>query len=218
MKIIPKNKSYLIRRSRYLAKRVLLVLVLILLLLLVTHLRLVVSTIQFFYKMGQLPPWPNMISEDAVETYPLNEEKQIARLLLEQTEQDRRRMIAVYQVYIEILSWKPGPGSESSSASKLFVLLRLLFDVPEEYPRDEARFFGGWIILRVHEDEILTMDAPTREDGNMMVNLLWPLTYENEQLVLQGTIFAYRGFPYDGMGEYDYFASHFLLRSVDELK
>ena len=62
------------------------------------------------------------------------------------------------------------------------------------------------------------MDASTREDGNMIVNLLWPLVYEDEQLVLQGTIFAYRGFPYDGMGEYDYFASHFLLRSVDELK
>jgi hypothetical protein len=72
--------------------------------------------------------------------------------------------------------------------------------------------------LLVREDGSLTMGAPTQVYGSMTVDLLWPLGYQDGQLILKSAYFAYSGFPYDGIGEYDYFASHFPLRSVDDLK
>ena len=211
-----KNKEHPVRRLCHLGKRVLLALGLILLLLLCLHLRLILSTIKFFQMMERVPSWTEVTNANTMETYPLDEMKQVACWLLEQPDQNRRRIIAAYQIYIEICSWKAGAFDDLPPASKIFVLLRLLFDVPEEYPRDEARFFGGWIILRVREDGDWTMDDPPTREGT--VNMLWPLGYEDGRLVLKGTIFAYRGFPYDGLWEYDYFASRFPLRAADELK
>lgn len=218
MKIIFKPKDRSTRRSRHLAKIVLFVLCLICLLLLIVQWRLVSSTVAFLYKMGRLPPlWSEGSNENMVETYPLNDAKQIAVLLLEQSGQDRRRIIVMYQMYIEVCSWKAN-ASALPSASKLHVLLRLLYDVPEDYPQDQAKFFGGWMSLLVREDGSLTMGVPTHAYGSGTVDLLWPLGYQDGQLVLKNNYFAYSGFPYDGIGEYDYFTSRFALRSVDDLE
>ena len=218
MKIISKLENCSTHRSYRLAKIVLFILCLTCLLLLIVQWRLVVSTVVFFYKMGQLPPpWSEGRNKNTAETYPLNDAKQIAVFLLEQSERDRRRIIAMYQNYIEVCSWKAGV-SALPPASKLYILLRLLYDVPEDYPQDQAKFFGGWMSLLVREDGSLTMGVPTHAYGSETVDLLWPLGYQNGQLILKSNFFAYSGFPYDGIGEYDYFTSRFTLRSVDDLE
>lgn len=201
-----KNKERLVRRLCHLGKRVLLALGLILLLLLCLHLRLILSTIKFFHMMERIPSWTEVTNANTIETYPLDDMKQVACWLLEQPDRSRRRIIAAYQMYIEICSWKAGAFDDLPPASKIFVLLRLLFDVPEDYPRDAARFFGSWRGSLAHEDRSATVD------------LLWPLGYQDHQLVLKGTYFTYFGFPYDGLSEYDYFAVRFPFRSTDDLE
>jgi len=161
MKIISQLKSCSTHRSYRLSKIVLFVLCLACLLLLVVQWRLVVPTVVFFYQMKQLPPlWTEGGNDNIVETYPLDDAKQIAVFLLEQSEEDRRRMIAMYQNCIKVRSWEAG-ASALPTASKLYILLRLLYDVPERYPRDQAKFFGGWKSLLVREDGSLTMGVPT---------------------------------------------------------
>ena len=202
MKIICMNKEHIGRRLRFLGRIVLLALGLLLLIFVCIHMQFLSSMTRFLYMMGKIPAWTT-VDSDTVETYPLDDMEQIACLLLKQSERDRRCMIAVYNAYARIRA------DHISHSSKLYLLLRLLFDVPEEYPADAARFFGGWVGL---EDPRRTL--PESET----VNLLWPLGYQDQQLVLKGTFWLYFGLPYNGLGEYDYFVSRFLLRSVDDLE
>ncbi len=210
-----KGKGGVIRRSRYLIRSILPILALLLLLFLIARGRLVVSTVEFFYQMEKLPPWPGKVSENTREAYPFDQMRQIAHRLLEQPEQDRRQVIAAYHTYIKLCDYESSPAA-ARPASKLYVLLRLLFDVSEDYPRDQAKFFGAWTILRM-EDNSQIMLPPTSEDERT-INLLWPLGYENGRLVLKGAVVSNRGFTYDGLGEYDYFVARFPFRAMEDLK
>jgi len=184
---------------------VLLALGLVLLIVTSIHLQFILSVAKFFYMIERIPPLTEAINGDVVEAYPLNEMKQIACFLLEQPEQSRRHVIAVYQDYIEIRA-QNDIGNSIPSAFKLYVLLRLLFDVPEDYPRNEARFFGGW------------MASLPRERNSETVDMLWPLGYQNDQLIIKDSYSTYSGSVYNGLGEYDYFADRFPLRSVGDLE
>jgi hypothetical protein len=185
-------------RLRYCGKIALLCLVLVLSVSTCTSLRLF-SRIKFFYMMDRVPAWTT-VGFYELETYPLDDLKQIARFLLEQPEQDRRRMIAAYCAYAE-------PRTDDLALlSKLYLLLRLLFDVPED--ADVAAVFGGW----------MGEGGPYPYDGSETINLLWPLGYQDHRLVLKSGLGQYLGAPYNGLAEYDYFASHFLWRTMDELE
>lgn len=198
MKTIQRRKRHIGYRLRFLVKTVFIALGLVLL---CTHLQLLLSLPKFFSMMRKVSSWATIPMGGPTEAYPLDELKQVARFLSKQPSRERRIMIVVYSIYAK------AQGDDTAS-SKLYLLLRVLFDVPEAYPRDKAKFFGGW---RGWLENRASPESDT-------ANLLWPLGYHDQRLALVDSMTGYFGLPYDGLGEYDYFASHFPLRSADELE
>lgn len=81
--------------------------------------------------------------------------------------------------------------------SRVFLLNRYLFRVPEKSPIDE-HLFGGWVGTPV---------------GEGMVNRLWPFSYDSQKdLQLVGEFEGYFGHGYKGLDEFDYFHRKFGLR------
>ena len=195
-------KHFTHRRLRYFGKMALLALGLFFSILICIHSRLILSLPKFFCMMREVPPWTTVNVNVPAETYPLDKLKRVACFLLKQSERDRRVIVATYNIYARAHT------DDLPISSKLYLLLRLIFDVPEEYSRNNAKFFGGWRGW---------LEERTLAEGGT-ANLLWPLGYQSQRLVLKGTLAGYYGLPYNGLGEYDYFASHFPLRSVDVLK
>jgi len=126
--------------------------------------------------------------------------KEVACFLLQHSEKDRRALISSYNALIH-------RGSGASRDAKLHLLLRLIFDVPQAQPTDEAAIFSGWIgegsAYPFHETEY--------------TNLLWPLSSSISKLDIKAGHTSYIGTPYNGLAEYDYFFSKFPLRSEQEL-
>jgi hypothetical protein len=141
-----------------------------------------------------------MADRSGAEDYPLERLKQVAMFLLEQPGVERRLIIAAYSRDVKSRS------DVFEAYFDLFILVRLLFDVPEAHPEDDSRGFAGWYL-------------PSRpECTNEKCNLLWPLARENGELILQDIPLAYFGNLYSGLAEYDYFASRFPPRTIDELE
>lgn len=89
-----------------------------------------------------------------------------------------------------------------ASMSKLFLLLRVFYDVPSSIPAANARSYGSWI--RPQED----LTAPTYDP-------LWPLGLDTFQVpVVLHTYMGYIGAPYDPVGEAVYFMEAFGRRSL----
>jgi hypothetical protein len=83
------------------------------------------------------------------------------------------------------------------SASRLFILNRYLFNVPEIAPISEPHF-GGWVIP--HDDRT--------------ANRLWPFRLKDGQLILIGGFQGYFGAKYDALGEFDFFRKVYGLRTL----
>jgi hypothetical protein len=95
---------------------------------------------------------------------------------------------------------------DQARASGLYVLLRVVFKVPEDYPREDVRFFGSWSRFGANDDEA------------DRVNLRWPVKIEGGPPVLTVLRFdGYSGGVYDAVGEYNYFANRFKIRSMQEI-
>lgn len=184
-------------------KIVWLLLGLVLLLLVLGRLiRFRISKARFFSKMERFHSmaFHSMAYGTSTEDYPLEHLKQIAAFLLEQPGIERRLIIASYS------STVPSRPNDTSASFDLFILNRLLFDVPDAHPEHDSRRFGGWIMPR----------RPECKNGEC--NLLWPLARENDRLILEEKPAAYFGHPYSVLREYDYFASRFPPRTIDELE
>lgn len=96
------------------------------------------------------------------------------------------------------------PRFSISEASGLYVLLRILFELPTGYPLDDTKVFGGWVHPSI---------------GQHPFDLSWPVTPEDDgrRLVVQ-PFTSYRGKGYDAIGEHDWFAARFPLRTADSLR
>lgn len=86
--------------------------------------------------------------------------------------------------------------------SKIYILNRIAFDLPLEYPvgkgRDDNIFFGGWVGGPVH---------------NRKARLRWPVDYGPDGTVsITGQFGGYNGDEYLGVVEFDFFAKHFPRR------
>jgi hypothetical protein len=86
------------------------------------------------------------------------------------------------------------PTTETAMASKVFVLNRFLFEVPEDADAATIRHFGGWVGVPVK---------------NGRVDMLWPWCQDSNGLELKGSFQGYFGEGYDGVGEFDYFSAHY---------
>jgi hypothetical protein len=107
----------------------------------------------------------------------------------------------MYDIYSREYAAEP----DSFTSGKLFVFLRVLFDVPQAYSRPDAAVFAAWIAT-----------GSSFPGGNTPVNYLWPLEYQEGRIVLNvrgSEIIRYYGSPYQGLAEYDYFSSRFKLRN-----
>lgn len=85
----------------------------------------------------------------------------------------------------------------------MYIILRLLFDVPEEYPIEDSKGFDGFWGFQ-------------QPICSTTCNLLWPLGYQNGNLAFIDQVIG-RSSEYNIDREYDYFATRFPLRAIEEL-
>jgi hypothetical protein len=88
------------------------------------------------------------------------------------------------------------------SESKLFVLMRVLFDLPEAVPENQRQCFKGWI------------NWP-KADSNGQVSLVWPILWQSARPALLAPYEGSEGLPYAAVAEYRYFLTHFSYRQLD---
>jgi hypothetical protein len=82
---------------------------------------------------------------------------------------------------------------------KLYLVNKYLFDLPEKFPREEARFFRGYVI------DIFSLDKPSES-----VNLMWPFSWGPDGMPrLTGFPVLLLGPPYDALGAFDYYREKF---------
>jgi len=98
------------------------------------------------------------------------------------------------------------PRFDLEKASGLYLLLRIVFELPSQYPRHLTQVFGGWL----HP----SIGAETPD-----FDLSWPVKIETDTDIVKIERFqGYSGKGYNAIGEYDYFVAHFPLRQKETLK
>lgn len=102
------------------------------------------------------------------------------------------------------------PKIDHAKASALYLFLRVIFELPKEYPADNAKVYGGWIHPSI----------PSIDDEDLeYFDLSWPvmLTSDGKTAVIHSFV-GYFGKGYDGIGEYDYFLENFSFRDSATLQ
>ena len=100
----------------------------------------------------------------------------------------------------EFLDRRKGLGSDDDE-TRLFLLMRVVFDLPETAPAEERRSFKGW-----------TNWPPPDPDG--MVSLAWPLTWAGGQPALVDPYEGSEGPRYAGVEEYRHLLGGFPFRTL----
>jgi hypothetical protein len=86
--------------------------------------------------------------------------------------------------------------------SKVYLLLRVLYQLPQEMISSNAKTFGGWIHPSV---------------GKNYFNMSWPVAVTQSASVITINVDNYQGFlgrGYDAAGELDYFNNNFPKRNL----
>ncbi|MEM1255781.1 MAG: hypothetical protein AAGI69_25360 [Cyanobacteria bacterium P01_H01_bin.21] len=91
------------------------------------------------------------------------------------------------------------------SESKLFILMRVVFDLPEHVSADERASFKGWV------------NWP-RPDINGQVNLAWPVSWASGYPQLEDSYVGSMGPPYAAAKEYLYMRQRFPYRQLDHIQ
>jgi hypothetical protein len=87
------------------------------------------------------------------------------------------------------------------SESKIFLLMRIAFDLPEEAP-EKARFsFKGW-------------ENWPEPDDQGYVSLAWPISWGGNLPKLEASYEGSMGQPYRAVEEYQYLLDHFNYRNL----
>jgi hypothetical protein len=93
-------------------------------------------------------------------------------------------------------------GIEGAAAeTSLFLLMRVVFDLPEKAPASERRSFKGWINW-----------PPPASDGT--VSLAWPLTWESGRPILVAPYEGSEGPRYAAAEEYRYLLDRYPFRAL----
>lgn len=141
-------------------------------------------------KLNKAPTWTNILKEQK------ELKKDLLTVLFEIAGYDTENIRNFLLEYIRNVSDVPG-GMNIDKMSNVFVLNRLLFNVPSKVPANKAMFFGGW--------------AGVPHDENF-VDMLWPLSFLDQHLDLVGEFCGYYGDVYDAIGEFDYFLREYGRR------
>ncbi len=100
--------------------------------------------------------------------------------------------------------WAVPPAN--SQDSKLFLLLRVAFEVPESEPDGSPgqELIGAWF------------SAGTQTNSDMTVNRAWPLSWRNGNPTLLSGFRGYQGARYDAAREYRFFTGHYKKRNLND--
>ena len=104
---------------------------------------------------------------------------------------------------------KPNYRGSYEEDSKPFLLLRIMFELPEHAPADQRFASKGW-----HR----SLDLEGRLSGHNVdgtVNLAWPIAWQNCQPTLTAGCIGSSGPPYDARAEYMFMLSRFPPRNLD---
>jgi hypothetical protein len=94
------------------------------------------------------------------------------------------------------------PVTDYTDESKLFLLMRVLFDLPESAPVEERHQRKGWI----------NWPLP---DANGKVSLAWPISWAHGKPELVASYEGSEGPPYPAVADYRYLKSHYPFRTLD---
>jgi hypothetical protein len=95
-----------------------------------------------------------------------------------------------------------GSGFEAEDdETRLFLLLRVVFDLPETARESERRSFKGWVNW-----------PPPDANGN--VSLSWPITWEAGRPALVSPYEGSEGRPYAAVAEYRHFLASYPFRAL----
>lgn len=98
------------------------------------------------------------------------------------------------------------PHFDLPKASGVYLLFRVVFNLPKRHPREQAKVFGGWL-------------HPSVNDGSRYFDLSWPIHIDEADGVLSIALFpGYFGKGYDAAGEYDWMRTQFPFREAETLK
>ena len=141
----------------------------------------------FAVNMSELKPWT---AED------FNEEDLSAYMTYsrEISSMSDQTLIENFEMFEKIVE------GDIDELSKLFILSRILYLVPDYYALSDSKVFGGWI-------------RPLPEGESF--NLLWPLGSEDGELLLKSRFMGYNGSEYDAVGNLKYFIERFERRPLD---
>jgi len=95
------------------------------------------------------------------------------------------------------------PFTGYTSESKPFLLMRLVFDLPEVAPQEERLLFKGWT------------NWP-RADAQDNVSLAWPISFRRGKPELVASYEGSEGKPYEAAAEYRYLRNHFPYRGLGD--
>lgn len=141
--------------------------------------------------IGKLTPWgPRNFTEEEWAAY-----FQCVNYIRQLNEEDVAKLLE--EIQHEFTS-KPD-GDELQS--KLFILLRLLFDIPETGDVSARMSFKGWE----------NWPSPNKFG---QVNLTWPIAWEGNQPFLESHYEGSLGKPYALTSEYSYFKGLYLYRDI----
>lgn len=108
------------------------------------------------------------------------------------------RRVPINSLRSEVAEFQNKHRFDLDAMGKLYVLNRVLFNVPQRLRVGSVPFFGGWAGVPV-------------QGG--FVNAMWPLSLAADgTLLLTGKLRGYGGEPYDALGEFDHFLRRFGVR------
>lgn len=148
--------------------------------------------------IDRLPAWSKTIDPKYQQNYPGLELLALEFLTL--PPEARRAEVQAYSTQYCF------PRFDLEKASGLYLLLRIVFELPSQHPRSLAQVFGGWL-------------HPSIGMESSFFDLSWPVKIETEADIVKIERFqGYSGKGYDALGEYDYFVAHFPLRQKETLE
>ncbi len=86
--------------------------------------------------------------------------------------------------------------------TKIFLLLRVIFELPENAPEENLRSFVGW---NNWSEAVI---------GEKRVNLSWPISWAKEKPMLTSGFLGSQGVPYFAVDEYEYLLRTFPYRKL----
>ena len=138
----------------------------------------------------QAPQWTSACGPE--------EAKQLKEVSLSLASTSNSEIRSGIQDFIKVTG---GNSDQLDQLSKGFLLLRAIFDLPNNYPITQVKTYGGWI--RQSEDT----------DSNLY-NLEYPIeVIDNGDIFFIGQFQGYVGSDYDLLGEFDYFNANFERRT-----